>query len=134
MKKLGFILPLAALTLLASCNSETAGSSSAVSITYSSYSGEKKGEISVCASELPHAKILNECIAPLVAEDGYSLKVKVLDWTIQNDAVANGEYDANYFEHVPYLKTYAGTTALYAACKVPESSVTYYKRKNRLVK
>jgi len=126
MKKLGFILPLAALTLLASCNSETAGSSSAVSITYSSYSGEKKGEISVCASELPHAKILNECIAPLVAEDGYSLKVKVLDWTIQNDAVANGEYDANYFEHVPYLKTYAGTTALYAACKVHYEKLCVY--------
>ena len=71
--------------------------------------------ISIAASELPHAKILNECISDIVKEDGYTLKVKVLDWTIQNDAVANGEYDANYFEHVPYLKTYTGTTKLYAA-------------------
>jgi len=80
--------------------------------------GNSATTISVCASELPHAKILNECIAPLVAEDGYSLKVKVLDWTIQNDAVANGEYDANYFQHAPYLATYKGDVPLAAACKV----------------
>jgi D-methionine transport system substrate-binding protein len=127
MKKLGFILSFAALTLLASCNQEGA-SSNAVSIAYSSYSGVSKGEISVCASELPHAKILNECISHLVGEDGYTLKVKVLDWTIQNDAVANGEYDANYFEHVPYLKTYSGTTSLYAACKVHYEKLCLYAK------
>ncbi|MFA6620641.1 MAG: MetQ/NlpA family ABC transporter substrate-binding protein, partial [Bacilli bacterium] len=111
MKKSKVLIPLFALTLLVSCAQENA-SSNVVSIAYSSYSGESKGEISVCASELPHAKILNDCVARLVAEDGYSLKVTVLDWTIQNDAVAHGEYDANYFEHVPYLKQYSGSTPL----------------------
>src|SRR5574344_2852870 len=74
--------------------------------------------ISVCASELPHAKILNECISPLLKADGYTLEVKTLDWSMQNDAVANGDYDANYFQHVPYLETYAGKTKLFASCKV----------------
>jgi D-methionine transport system substrate-binding protein len=62
--------------------------------------------ITVAASEIPHAQILNEAVKPLLQEKGYTLSVKVLDWTLQNDAVANGEYDANYFQHRPYLQTY----------------------------
>lgn len=62
--------------------------------------------ITVCASELPHAKILEEAIAPVLKEKGYDLQVTVLEWTQQNPAVARGEYDANYFQHSPYLDTY----------------------------
>jgi D-methionine transport system substrate-binding protein len=98
MKKIVFLLPLLAFSTLSGCSSSKT--------------------ISVCASELPHAKILNECLAPLLQKEGYDLDVKVLDWQIQNDAVANDEYDANYFQHVPYLKRYEGATKLYAACKV----------------
>jgi D-methionine transport system substrate-binding protein len=118
-----FLLPLFAIAASA-CTFESTGSG--VDISYSSYGGEAKGTISVCASELPHAKILNECIAPLVWEQGYKLDVKVLDWTLQNDAVAHGEYDANYFQHVPYLKTYAGTEPLWAACKVHYEKLCLY--------
>ena len=59
--------------------------------------------IYVCASELPHADVLENAVAPILKEKGYTLKVTVLDWTIQNDSVANKDYDANYFQHVPYL-------------------------------
>jgi D-methionine transport system substrate-binding protein len=83
--------------------------------------------ITVAASELPHAKILNECLKDIVKEDGYTLTVKVMDWSIQNDAVANNEYDANYFQHVPYLKLYDGTTKLYAACKVHYEKLCLYE-------
>ncbi len=75
-------------------------------------------EIKVCASDTPHAEVLNGCVKALLADKGYDLKVTVLDWTLQNDAVANGEYDANYFQHIPYLETYAGKVELFAACKV----------------
>ena len=71
MKKSLFLLPLLAFATLSGC-----GSSDPKTIT-------------IAASELPHAKILNECIAPLVAKDGYTLKVTTLDWTLQNDAVAH---------------------------------------------
>lgn len=74
--------------------------------------------ITVCASATPHAEILNDIVKSELEKKGYKLEVKVLDWTEQNDAVANGDYDANYFQHVPYLNLYSGKTALFAACKV----------------
>lgn len=84
--------------------------------------------ITVCASELPHAKILNEAIKPILKEKGYDLKVTVLDWTIQNSAVANDEYDANYFQHVPYLNTnnFEGDKELIAAAKVHYEKLCLY--------
>lgn len=62
--------------------------------------------IAVCASESPHALILNNAVKPLLEEKGYRLEVTVLDWTLQNDAVLHGDYDANYFQHRPYLQQY----------------------------
>ena len=75
-------------------------------------------EINVCASDVPHAEVLNNVVKSELAKKGYTLKVAILDWTIQNDSVANGDYDANYFQHVPYLETYSGKTKLFATCKV----------------
>lgn len=89
--------------------------------------GDNAKTITVCASELPHADILQNCVANILKEKGYTLKVKVIDWTIQNDAVAQGDYDANYFQHVPYLETYQGTTKLFAACKVHYEPLGIYK-------
>ena len=74
--------------------------------------------IRVCASDVPHAEVLNGCVKDLLAKDGWTLEVTILDWTIQNDSVASGDYDANYFQHVPYLSTYTGKTELFASCKV----------------
>lgn len=80
--------------------------------------GKNAKTIRVCASDVPHAEVLNECVKDLLAKDGWTLEVTVLDWTIQNDSVASGDYDANYFQHVPYLNTYEGKTELFASCKV----------------
>lgn len=74
--------------------------------------------INVCASDVPHAEVLENCVKGVLKEKGYTLNVTVLDWTIQNDSVANGDYDANYFQHVPYLNTYEGSVELFASCKV----------------
>lgn len=87
--------------------------------------------IRVCASELPHADILNNIVKEKLKEKGYTLEVTVLDWTMQNDAVANKDYDANYFQHIPYLNTYQGKTKLKATCKVHyEQLGIYYGKKN----
>ena len=43
-------------------------------------------EISVCASDVPHAEILNGIVTSELEKKGYKLKVTVLDWTMQNDA------------------------------------------------
>lgn len=85
--------------------------------------------IYVCASELPHADVLENAVAPILKEKGYTLKVTVLDWTMQNDAVANKDYDANYFQHVPYLETYTGAVKLFASAKVHYEPLGIYKGK-----
>lgn len=86
--------------------------------------------IRVCASELPHADVLENAVAPLLEQQGYTLEVYVLDWTMQNDAVASGDYHANYFQHIPYLETYEGSVELFAACKVHYEPLGIYRGKS----
>lgn len=83
--------------------------------------------IYVCASELPHADVLENAVAPILKEKGYTLKVTVLDWNIQNYSVASGDYDANYFQHVPYLELYTGDVKLFASAKVHYEPLGIYK-------
>lgn len=82
---------------------------------------DKKNTISVCASLSPHAEILNEVVKPLIEKKGYTLEVTVLDWTLQNEAVYNSDYDANYFQHRPYLQQFDSSVATYS------ESYTYTK-------
>ncbi len=76
--------------------------------------GDSSKTITIAASEIPHAEILNEAVKPLLEEKGYSLKVTILDWTIQNDGVYNNDYDANYFQHRPYLQQYDSGSSTYS--------------------
>ena len=62
--------------------------------------------IKVAASATPHSEIL-EYAAPLLEEKGYKLDVTVFDDYVQpNLVVESGEFDANYFQHVPYLDSF----------------------------
>ena len=74
-----------------------------------SESSEKKTEdkkITVAASATPHAEILEEA-KTLIKDKGYELEVKVFDDYVQpNNVVESGEFDANYFQHVPYLEQF----------------------------
>lgn len=92
--------------------------------------GNDAKTIRIAASELPHAKILREAVAPVLKEKGYTLDVQVLDWTLQNSSVATGDYDANYFQHEPYLNTYNSTVSednqLALACKVHFEKLCLY--------
>lgn len=87
--------------------------------------------IRICASELPHADVLNNCVREILKLKGYKLEVSVLDWTLQNDGVANKDYDANYFQHIPYLETYSGKTSLFATCKVHYEPLGIYYGKEK---
>ena len=59
--------------------------------------------LNVAASPTPHAEILKECV-PILAEQGIDLQVhEYSDYVIPNTAVEDGEEDANYFQHIPYL-------------------------------
>ncbi|MCI9121518.1 MAG: ABC transporter substrate-binding protein [Oscillibacter sp.] len=60
-------------------------------------------KITVAASPTPHAEILNQCV-PILAEQGIELVVnEYSDYVMPNLAVEDGDEDANYFQHVPYL-------------------------------
>lgn len=67
---------------------------------------ENATKLVVAASPTPHAQILEQCI-PLMAEKGYTLEVKEFtDYVQPNIATENGDVDANYFQHTPYLKDF----------------------------
>lgn len=64
---------------------------------------ENATKLVVAASPTPHAQILEQC-KPLMEEKGYELEVKEFtDYVQPNLATENGDVDANYFQHTPYL-------------------------------
>lgn len=70
-----------------------------------SNSDDKK--ITVAAVPTPHAEILNNAVAPILEKEGYTLEVKEFtDYVQPNDVTENGDVDANYFQHGPYLDNF----------------------------
>lgn len=62
--------------------------------------------ITVAASATPHAEIL-EYAKTALKEKGYDLQVTIFDDYVKpNEVVESGEFDANYFQHVPYLDSF----------------------------
>ena len=62
--------------------------------------------ITVGASPTPHAEILEQ-VKEALAADGWELKIVPYDdYVLPNTALADGELDANYFQHTPYLNSF----------------------------
>ncbi|MFV0560600.1 MAG: MetQ/NlpA family ABC transporter substrate-binding protein [Enterococcus sp.] len=98
MKKkiFGFVTVAVAVFGLAACGSS--GSDSA-----STDSSETSNVLKVGASPTPHAEIL-EHVKPLLEEEGVDLEiVKFDDYVLPNQSLEEGDIDANYFQHIPYL-------------------------------
>ena len=92
MKKLASLILAAVLLIpgLASCGSSNADDKT----------------ITVAATSTPHAEILEVC-KPLLEEKGYTLDIKVVsDYVTPNQFTEDGEVDANYFQHQPYLDSF----------------------------
>ena len=67
---------------------------------------EQKGTITVAASPTPHAEILEQA-KPILQAMGWTLEVKEFqDYVQPNNVVESGEFDANYFQHFPYLENF----------------------------
>ena len=67
---------------------------------------ESDTTIKIAASATPHSEIL-EAAKPLLKDKGYELEVTVFnDYVQPNENVESGDYDANYFQHVPYLDSF----------------------------
>ena len=62
--------------------------------------------IIVGATSTPHGEILEHVKAEL-EKKGYTLEIKIYDdYVLPNKALTDGELDANYFQHTPYLNSY----------------------------
>ena len=87
---------------LAGCGGNSSSSSAA-----SDSGGAEDKVITVGASPTPHAEILNEAVKPALEEQGWTLEVKEFtDYVLPNTATEDGEIDANYFQHIPYLEDF----------------------------
>lgn len=65
---------------------------------------EQTKKITVAATQVPHAEILEQ-VKPILKKDGIDLEIKVMqDYILPNKVVAEGEVDANFFQHVPFLE------------------------------
>ncbi|MEA5136312.1 MAG: MetQ/NlpA family ABC transporter substrate-binding protein [Candidatus Fimivivens sp.] len=106
MKKI--LSAVAVILALAACSnnasSAPAASSSAVpSESAVSSASAEATVLKVGATAAPHAEVL-EFAAPLLKEKGITLEITVFDdYVLPNTALDQGDLDANYFQHQPYL-------------------------------
>ena len=114
----GVLAGVLAVGALTACGSSNAQSSTAAQTEAGTETAgtEAAGEttaangeltpIKVAASATPHAEILEQA-KPLLAEQGYDLQVTVFnDYVQPNEVVESGDFDANYFQHIPYLNSF----------------------------
>ena len=102
-KFLSLILALALSASLTAC-----GSSDTTETTDDTDSGDTAETVTlkVAASPTPHAEILEQ-VKPILAEQGIDLVITEYgDYIVPNTAVDEGDEDANYFQHTPYLEQY----------------------------
>ena len=115
-KKIIALAAAAALTLsLAACSGNNSSSTAD-----NSSSDASNTVIRVGASPSPHAEIL-EFAKDQLAAKGYELEiVEFTDYVMPNVALYEGDLDANFFQHTPYLDNYneQNGTDLVSACKV----------------
>lgn len=66
----------------------------------------QSSKLVVGATAKPHAEIL-EVVKPLLAKENVDLEIKVFtDYALLNPALKDGQLDANFFQHIPYLDDY----------------------------
>lgn len=98
MKKYRWFILLILLMIASGCGNNDSAASTGTS--------DKKKDVvlKVGAASTPHAEIL-KFIEPKLKEQGIKLEVVAINDGIQtNEQTANGELDANYFQHTPYLE------------------------------
>ncbi len=92
----------AADTEAADANAETEAETEAADTT----TADGDNVIKIGATSTPHGEIL-EFVKDKLAEQGYDLQITIYDdYVLPDKAVADGELDANYYQHTPYLNSF----------------------------
>ena len=107
MKKLSaLILTLALVFALAACGSSAPAATAAPAAEPAAAPAAEPAALEpivVGASSTPHAEIL-EVVKDALAAEGYDLQIVIYDdYILPNTALEDGQLDANYFQHTPYL-------------------------------
>lgn len=103
---LGGAAALGSFALTACGGNSATSSSAATSGAAASGSASDGTVITVGASPSPHAEIL-KAVEDEIKSAGYELKVvEYNDYVQPNVALSEGDLDANYFQHKPYLDNY----------------------------
>lgn len=100
-------------------------------LAVASLSASAQTRLSVAATAVPHAEIL-EHVKPVLAKEGITLDIKVFtDYVQPNVQVAEKKIDVNYFQHKPYLDEFNKTkgTHLVAVAQVHVEPYGAYSRK-----
>ncbi|MEG1075019.1 MAG: MetQ/NlpA family ABC transporter substrate-binding protein [Ruthenibacterium sp.] len=109
MKKIRIFTAVLCALALSACGAKPASSavpSSAVSAPAATSASKAAIVLKVGASPAPHAEIL-EAAKPLLAAEGITLEIVEFDeYVLPNTALEEGDLDANYFQHKPYLDTF----------------------------
>lgn len=106
MKKI--LSAVAVILALAACSNNASSAPAASSSVVPSESAASSASaettvLKVGATAAPHAEVL-EFAAPLLKEKGITLEITVFDdYVLPNTALDQGDLDANYFQHQPYL-------------------------------
>lgn len=112
MKKIfTLLLALTLLTSLVACNNSTGNTNNDKAETGSETKTETQtdddNKIIIGVSPVPHAEI-TEALKDEFAKEGLDVEVKVFDDYVQpNLALDQGDIDANFFQHIPYLENFA---------------------------
>jgi len=88
-------------------------------------------KIVVGATAKPHAEIL-EVVKPILAKENIDLEIKVFtDYVQLNPALKDGQIDANFFQHIPYLEDYnkKNNASLAWTVKVHNEPMGIYSKK-----
>lgn len=76
-------------------------------VTASADKGDKNAPLVIAASPTPHATILDYVKDKLAPQVGLKLVVKTFDdYKLPNKVTDDGQVDANFFQHKPFLDTY----------------------------
>lgn len=107
-KFLALLLALSLSLSLTACGGD-GGANTTDDDTSSDADAAETVTLTVAASPTPHAEILKQCV-PILKEQGIDLVVnEYSDYVIPNTAVEDGDEDANYFQHIPYLDDFNAT-------------------------
>ncbi len=84
----------------------TAALAATLAFSFASCGKGNEKTITVGASSTPHAQILEQ-VRQALKDEGYTLNIRIMDdYVTPNTALENGELDANYFQHEPYLDVF----------------------------